>query len=203
MSLLGSIFGDSKKEKEKDGGNHLSGLFEKSAALPETPHHVPVARPRPTKRKKENEEDQKPKKQRKPKKKEEETSKSETEKESNEDDAAAKDSSKEAGKEDDQEEESSDKKEDDEERTIFVGNLPLATTTRKSMATLFKDCGPVASTRIRSVPVKGIKLPPARAGDQSLMKKVCVNTKEIDDSLKNTVQGYVVFKNIESVAKAL
>lgn len=91
----------------------------------------------------------------------------------------------------------------EEERTIFVGNLPLATTTRKSLTALFKDCGPVASARIRSVPVKGVKLPQDRAGDQRFMKKVCVNTNQVDDSLKNTVQGYVVFKDVESVDKAL
>jgi nucleolar protein 12 len=107
---------------------------------------------------------------------------------------------------DDDVEGNSDKKtetDEDGERTIFVGNLPLATTTRKSLAALFKDCGPVASTRIRSVPVTGVKLPQDRAGDQRLMKKVCVNTNQIDDSTKNTMHGYVVFKSVDSVSKAL
>ena len=48
MSLLGSIFGDESsfagKKKDIENGN-LSGMFEKSAELPEKPHHVPVERP--------------------------------------------------------------------------------------------------------------------------------------------------------------
>lgn len=94
-------------------------------------------------------------------------------------------------------------KEEDGERTIFVGNLPLATTTRKSLAALFKDFGPIESTRLRSVPVMGVKLPQDRAGDQRLMKKVCVNTNQINDSTKNTIHGYVVFTSVDSVNKAL
>lgn len=213
MSLLGSIFGDSSKKDEKDG---LSGIFDKSADLPEKPHHVPVARP--VKRKEvtegsgeDDEANNKKRKKRKSKNKdgEEENSKGESaEKESNA--AAKKDGNEHPEQENGDIEDAqkakspNEKAQDDEsERTIFVGNLPLATTTRKSLATFFKDCGPIASARIRSVPVKGIKLPPARAGDQNFMKKVCANTKEVDESLKNTVQGYVVFKNIDSVAKAL
>ena len=89
------------------------------------------------------------------------------------------------------------------ERTIFVGNLPIASTTRKTLAKLFKDCGPISSTRIRSVPVKGVKLPQQRAGDQNLVKKICANTGQYDESLSATVQGYVVFVKQESVEKAL
>ena len=93
--------------------------------------------------------------------------------------------------------------EDDTERTVFVGNLPLTTTTRKSLKQLFEDCGAIENTRIRSVPVKGIKLPQQRAGDQNLMKKVCANTRQYDETLSSTVQGYVKFVNKDSVEKAL
>jgi len=92
--------------------------------------------------------------------------------------------------------------EKDEERTIFVGNLSLS-ITRKTLAGLFKDCGPIASCRIRSVPVTAVKLPQEYAGNQRLMKKVCANTNQIDKSLTDTVQGYVVFKDLDTVSKAL
>lgn len=64
----------------------------------------------------------------------------------------------------------SDKREgenDDEvaNRTIFVGNLPLS-ITRKKLTSIFSKCGKVESTRIRSVAVKGVKLPPQSAGNQ-------------------------------------
>lgn len=91
---------------------------------------------------------------------------------------------------------------DEEERTVFVGNLPVS-TTRKTLARLFKDCGAITSTRIRSVAVEGVKLPPERAGDQNLVKKVCANTKLINADAKSSVLGYVVFADKESVERAL
>jgi nucleolar protein 12 len=134
----------------------------------------------------------------------------EKEEEQNSDKKNAKDSANEPVKEkeqedDDPEEDNTDQNDskDAEERTIFVGNLPLATTTRRSLANLFKDCGRIESTRIRSVPVKGIKIPADRKGDQNLVKKVCANTKQYDETLTSTVLGYVVFQTKESVAKAL
>lgn len=90
----------------------------------------------------------------------------------------------------------------DEERTVFVGNLPLS-TTRKSLAKVFSECGKVQSTRLRSVAVTGVKVPPKRAGDQNLVKKVCTFTKQFDLDAKSSVQGYVVFADKESVLKAL
>ena len=95
------------------------------------------------------------------------------------------------------------------DRTIFVGNLPLVTTTRKSLAKLFRGCGPIESTRIRSVPVVlgvGVKLPQSMAGNQDLVKKICANnTDKVDKSgsRKSTVQGYVVFQSVESIPAAL
>lgn len=194
MSLLGSIFGNNPDDSRKD-----SDLFQKSSELPEIPQHKPVARP---KRPKEDEEspNKKPRKERKPKKEAETVDEKAGEsKESkdvdNEDaDALAKKASDGDNKADDK---------DAEDRTIFVGNLSIELTTRRSLAKLFTDCGPISSTRIRSIPVKGIKLPTERAGDQNLMKKVSANTRQLDDTLKNTVTGYVVFKDFDSVVKAM
>jgi RNA recognition motif-containing protein len=95
------------------------------------------------------------------------------------------------------------KKADD--RTVFVGNLPLA-TTRKDLARLFRPCGKVASTRIRSVALQaeeGVKLPPAQAGNQKLVKQILVNQKKIDHTTKASVQGYVVFSEASSVEEAI
>jgi hypothetical protein len=54
---------------------------------------------------------------------------------------------------------------EEEERTIFVGNLP-PDISRRSLAGIFKSCGTVASTRLRSIAVAGVKLPPEQAGNQ-------------------------------------
>ncbi len=54
---------------------------------------------------------------------------------------------------------------EEEERTIFVGNLP-PDISRRSLAGIFKRCGIVASTRLRSIAVAGVKLPPEQAGNQ-------------------------------------
>lgn len=213
MSLLGSIFGngndksDKKKTKKSQDTTNVAAaeLFAKSAELPERPKHVP--KPRTAKRKEQDEkveekpeEQEPPKKRRKPRK--EKVVEAAAEGETTAADTAspkepATDNHDDNGDEDDDEEAKT--------RTIFVGNLPLQGTTRKSLAALFKKCGPIASTRIRSVPVKGIKLPPQRAGDHKLMKKVCVNTNLVDyeNAGKDTVQGYVVFQKEESVEKAL
>ncbi|KAL9181862.1 hypothetical protein ACHAXT_012205 [Thalassiosira profunda] len=92
---------------------------------------------------------------------------------------------------------------EEEDRTIFVGNLP-ADITRRALANIFKPCGSVASARLRSMAVAGVKLPPEQAGNQNMMRKVCVNTgKVLGDTPKKSAQGYVVFKSAESVEKAL
>lgn len=96
-------------------------------------------------------------------------------------------------------------KESEEElnkRTIFVGNLP-PTTTRKTLTKLFKPCGKIQTTRLRSQATTTIKLPPDQAGKQTIMKKVCANKKLIDTSIKSNAQGYVVFESIDSVSKGL
>lgn len=87
-------------------------------------------------------------------------------------------------------------------RTIFVGNLPLS-TTRKTLAKLFADCGKIISTRIRNVAAVGISLPPELAGKQEWVKKISCNTKQFDTSAKRSISGYVVFENPDSVEIAL
>jgi nucleolar protein 12 len=89
-----------------------------------------------------------------------------------------------------------------EERTVFVGNLPTQ-YNRKSLAKLFKDCGKVESSRIRSLAVTGVKLPQENAGNQKMVKKVCANTSQVDTKAKSSVQGYVVFVNKDAIEKAL
>jgi nucleolar protein 12 len=208
MSLLGSIFGKAKKENDD-----RSSLFQKSDALPERPQHKPVERKRKEKKEETPRSDQPAtdefqnnKKRRKDRKvnnsstEQEEVANTGAKRTNNE----KKEESKDAQDDKSGDEQAKiDAKVDDEERTVFVGNLPLASTTRKSMAKLFQDCGPIESTRIRSVPVTGVKLPAEQAGNQNLMRKVSANTGQVDESLKTTVQGYVVFKSVESVEKAL
>ena len=60
------------------------------------------------------------------------------------------------------------------ERTIFVGNLPVD-ITRKALASIFKPCGTVLSTRLRSVAVSGVKLPPEQAGNQVCAYLMCIS----------------------------
>eukprot|EP00526_Cylindrotheca_closterium_P010952 CAMPEP_0113602158 /NCGR_PEP_ID=MMETSP0017_2-20120614/605_1 /TAXON_ID=2856 /ORGANISM="Cylindrotheca closterium" /LENGTH=388 /DNA_ID=CAMNT_0000510483 /DNA_START=28 /DNA_END=1194 /DNA_ORIENTATION=+ /assembly_acc=CAM_ASM_000147 len=191
MSLLGSIFGDDSKAKKDKG--ELSSLFQNKAELPDRPNHEPVSTIN-SKRKLNDGIEPESKRKKKTRKKDK------NQVESTDGPTTEKGDSKAVDGKEEMENEENDKNKD---RTIFVGNLPLATTTRKSLSALFKDCGPIASTRIRSIPVKGIKLPQERAGDQNLMRKVCANTNQVDETLKDTVTGYVVFKKIESVEKAL
>lgn len=92
-----------------------------------------------------------------------------------------------------------------DDRTVFVGNLPVS-TKRKDLVRLFKACGKIASTRIRSVATQteqAVKLPPHQAGNQKLVQQILVNQRKVDTSAKATVQGYVVFADVESVEEAL
>ena len=163
-----------KKREESDSGDDSSSDDDGSSSDGESDASPPEET---------EEKDEPKKKRRKEKKKSEDTS------------AAAA-----AAAAQEEDEEDTDKNGD---RTIFVGNLPPS-TTRKSLATMFKPCGKVESTRLRSIAVEGVKLPPEKAGDQNLMRKVCVNTKKVStDTPKKTVQGYVVFVSADSVAEAL
>jgi len=97
-----------------------------------------------------------------------------------------------------------DNKDDDKEaKTVFVGNLPN-TFTRKLLEKLFGPCGKIESTRIRAQATTGIKLPPNRAGNQKLVKKVSANLQKVDHDAKASVVGYVVFAEAgECIDKAL
>ena len=55
--------------------------------------------------------------------------------------------------------------EDEKSRTVFVGNLP-PDISRRALANMFKACGIVSSSRLRSLAVTGVKLPPEQAGNQ-------------------------------------
>jgi nucleolar protein 12 len=92
---------------------------------------------------------------------------------------------------------------DKEQRTIFVGNVSIA-TTRKQLTALFSTTGSkVESVRLRSVAVTGVQLPPSSAGNQNLVKKICTNTQQVDASVKNSLHAYVVFADVASVAAAI
>eukprot|EP01038_Epipyxis_sp_PR26KG_P008991 gene8991-12126_t len=88
---------------------------------------------------------------------------------------------------------------DKDYRTIFIGNLPI-TETSKSITKLCKEFGEVESVRLRSVPVSGTKIDDA--GNQSLVRKVCVNKEKFGEQ-KGSLNAYVVFKSNESVKCAL
>mmetsp|Transcript_19148 Transcript_19148/g.24643 ORF Transcript_19148/g.24643 Transcript_19148/m.24643 type:complete len:431 (+) Transcript_19148:102-1394(+) len=96
----------------------------------------------------------------------------------------------------------SDKSKDAADRTLFVGNLP-SSFTRRSLEKLFRPCGAVESTRIRSVATTGVKVPKKSAGNQKLVKRVSANLMKIDNDVKNSVVGYVVFRSADSMEKAL
>ncbi|CAM9191496.1 unnamed protein product, partial [Hapterophycus canaliculatus] len=99
---------------------------------------------------------------------------------------------------------STSKKERDEEdkelRTVFVGNLPTSFNPKK-VKSVFKEYGKVESVRLRSVAVQGMAVD--KAGDQELVRKVCVNRGMVDEEIKSSVNAYVVYKDRASVEKAL
>ena len=84
-------------------------------------------------------------------------------------------------------------------RTVFLGNLPLSQSV-KSITKMCSDFGVVESVRLRSVPVAGTAVD--EAGNQNLVKKVCVNEKNFGTQ-KGSLNAYVVFRDRSSVGKAL
>ncbi|CAM9825786.1 unnamed protein product, partial [Scytosiphon promiscuus] len=90
--------------------------------------------------------------------------------------------------------------EDKELRTVFVGNLPTSFNPKKVKA-VFKEYGKVESVRLRSVAVQGMAVD--KAGDQQLVRKVCVNRGMVDEEIKSSINAYVVYKDMASVEKAL
>lgn len=87
------------------------------------------------------------------------------------------------------------------DRTIFVGNLPISMQSR-DVSLLFRPYGYVESVRLRSVPVAGTKVPEDEAGNQSLVKKICVNKGKLGDQ-KGSLNAYVVFREASSVQAAV
>ena len=81
---------------------------------------------------------------------------------------------------------------------IFVGNLPLETST-KDVARIFKHFGNVGSVRIRSVPAAGTAVDDA--GNTALMKRVCAYKRKFSDH-KDSVNAYVTFTDSGSVSQA-
>ena len=85
-------------------------------------------------------------------------------------------------------------------RTIFVGNVPVDIKS-KEIIKFFKKHGPVESVRIRSVAVVGTKV--SEANNYKLFRKASVIQGKVNRDVKDTCNAYVVFKNKDSVAKAL
>ncbi|KAJ1438754.1 hypothetical protein B484DRAFT_200131 [Ochromonadaceae sp. CCMP2298] len=83
--------------------------------------------------------------------------------------------------------------------TIFVGNVPVKETT-KSITNFFKTYGEIDSVRLRSVPVAGAKVD--EAGNQDLVRKVCVNAKKFGEQ-KGSFNAYIRFKEAAAAKAAL
>ncbi|KAJ3068419.1 Nucleolar protein 12 [Rhizoclosmatium hyalinum] len=79
-------------------------------------------------------------------------------------------------------------------RSVFVGNLPVATTQKavsKKLLALFKQHGPVESIRFRSI-----------AFLNNVPRKVSYLAKEFHPD-RDTLNAYIVYKTKEAAAKAL
>lgn len=83
--------------------------------------------------------------------------------------------------------------------TIFVGNIPV-TESVKTLTKFFKTYGEVDNIRLRSVPVAGAKVD--EAGNQDLVRKVCVNSKKFGEQ-KGSFNAYIKFKDTASATAAL
>lgn len=85
------------------------------------------------------------------------------------------------------------------DKTLFVGNLSVKESV-KSIKKIFSEFGEIVSVRLRSVPIEGAKVDDA--GNQDLVRKVCVNSHKIG-SQKCSFNAYIVFTNAESVKQAI
>lgn len=84
-------------------------------------------------------------------------------------------------------------------RTLFVGNVAIQATP-KDLKSFFSKCGDVESIRLRSLPLEGTKVDDH--GNQNLVKRVSAQKNKLGDQ-KVSQNVYIVFKDEESVAKAL
>lgn len=91
------------------------------------------------------------------------------------------------------------KHKDDDDCTIFVGNVPI-TESIKTVTKFFKSYGEIMSVRLRSVPISGAKVD--EAGNQNLVRKVCVNSKQFGEQ-KGSFNAYVRFGDAISATEAL
>ncbi len=170
VSLTAAIFGERNPTKE----GSLSNLFDSSSStvLPATPNNVnfPVTlKSKATESKKrkgkeeaeiDNDVSQAP---RKEENKSSEKKKRKTKKkpeEEGDDQVKANE-----GETNDNNEEDGIVNIDDEERTIFVGNLPFD-ISRKTLEGIFKKCGKIKNSRLRSFGTSGVKVAPEHAGNQ-------------------------------------
>eukprot|EP00029_Vermamoeba_vermiformis_P007337 TRINITY_DN3149_c0_g1_i1.p1 TRINITY_DN3149_c0_g1~~TRINITY_DN3149_c0_g1_i1.p1 ORF type:complete len:328 (-),score=97.68 TRINITY_DN3149_c0_g1_i1:61-1044(-) len=81
--------------------------------------------------------------------------------------------------------------EEKNKQTVFVSNIPI-TTTKKELQRVFKKHGEIESVRFRNIAFKN----PDR------LKKLSLMQKDFHDELQ-TMNAYVVFKEVDSVKKAL
>ena len=89
--------------------------------------------------------------------------------------------------------------EDKSKKTMFAGNLAVSMSI-KDIKKLFSQYGEVESVRLRSIPIAGTAVD--EAGNQDLVKKVCAIKKNLGTQ-KGSMNAYIVFKEEESVPKAL
>ncbi|KAK9812953.1 hypothetical protein WJX72_006275 [[Myrmecia] bisecta] len=78
------------------------------------------------------------------------------------------------------------------QRTVFVGNLPLA-TKRKALTKLFSQYGTVQSVRLRSVPVKP---------DLKMPRKAAILSGNLSET-RGIANAYIVFESTEAADAAL
>lgn len=95
--------------------------------------------------------------------------------------------------------ETEDEKKSKASRTVFVGNIPKAMTS-KQVHKLCEQYGEIDSIRLRSVPVSGTAVD--EIGNQNLVRKVCAIKRQFGDQ-KGSMNAYVVYKEEASVEKAL
>ena len=86
-------------------------------------------------------------------------------------------------------------------RTVFVGNVPASDLKPSELKRFFRDAGKVESVRVRSLAVMGTKV--EKAGNQGAVRKACFIKGALNSEAATTCNAYIVFKNIESVEKAL
>lgn len=89
------------------------------------------------------------------------------------------------------------KNEDEDNRTVFVGNISN-TTERKDVKSIFKDCGEIESVRIRC-----LVLDEHSEKDKKVGRAIRVLRGELKKDERASAAAYVLFRNKESVEKAL